>query len=32
VFFDGVNGDSPEADLQRIGPDHPVFLLEIAAR
>ena len=31
VFFDGVSGDSPDADLQRISPDHPVFLLEIAA-
>jgi deazaflavin-dependent oxidoreductase (nitroreductase family) len=25
VFFDGVSGDSPDADLQRIAPDHPVF-------
>jgi deazaflavin-dependent oxidoreductase (nitroreductase family) len=32
VFFDGVSGDSPDADLQRIAPDHPVFLLEIAPR
>jgi deazaflavin-dependent oxidoreductase (nitroreductase family) len=32
VFFDGVSGDSPDTDLQRIVPDHPVFLLEIAAR
>ncbi|HLM17785.1 MAG TPA: nitroreductase/quinone reductase family protein [Acidimicrobiia bacterium] len=30
VFFDGVSGDSSEADLQRIAPDHPVFVLEIA--
>jgi len=32
VFFDGVSGDSTDADLQRIAPDHPVFRLEIAAR
>ena len=32
VFFDGVSGDSPDADLQHIAPDHPVFLLDIAAR
>ena len=25
VFFDGVTGDSPDAQLQRIAPDHPVF-------
>jgi deazaflavin-dependent oxidoreductase (nitroreductase family) len=25
AFFDGVGGDSPEAELQRIAPDHPVF-------
>ena len=25
VFFDGVSGDSPDADLQRIAPDHPAF-------
>ena len=28
VFFGGVGPDSPEADLQRIAPDHPVFLLD----
>ena len=28
VFFDGVGPDSPEADLRRIAPDHPVFRLE----
>ncbi len=28
VFFDGVGGDSPDADLQRIAPDHPVFKLD----
>ena len=27
VFFDGVSADSGEADVQRIAPDHPVFLL-----
>ena len=25
VFFDGVSGDSPDDDLRRIAPDHPVF-------
>ena len=25
VFFDGVSGDSPDTELQRIAPDHPVF-------
>jgi deazaflavin-dependent oxidoreductase (nitroreductase family) len=25
VFFGGVSAQSPEADLQRIAPDHPVF-------
>ena len=24
-FFGGVGADAPEADLQRIAPDHPVF-------
>jgi deazaflavin-dependent oxidoreductase (nitroreductase family) len=32
VFFDGVSADSPDAELQRIAPDHPVFRLDIAAR
>jgi len=27
VFFDGVTADSDEGDVQRIAPDHPVFLL-----
>jgi deazaflavin-dependent oxidoreductase (nitroreductase family) len=27
IFFDGVTAASPEDDLQRIAPDHPVFLL-----
>jgi deazaflavin-dependent oxidoreductase (nitroreductase family) len=27
VFFDGVTADSEEHDVQRIAPDHPVFLL-----
>ncbi len=27
AFFDGVGPDSPEADLLRIAPDHPVFRL-----
>jgi deazaflavin-dependent oxidoreductase (nitroreductase family) len=28
VFFGGVSASSPEADLRRIAPDHPVFRLE----
>lgn len=27
VFFDGVGAKSPESELRRIAPDHPVFLL-----
>lgn len=27
AFFDGVGPDSPEAELQRIAPDHPAFKL-----
>jgi deazaflavin-dependent oxidoreductase (nitroreductase family) len=27
VFFDGVSADSKEEDVQRIAPNHPVFLL-----
>jgi len=27
VFFDGVGPDSPEEELVRIAPDHPVFRL-----
>jgi deazaflavin-dependent oxidoreductase (nitroreductase family) len=30
VFFDGVSADSPEADVVRIAPDHPVFRIEAA--
>ena len=29
VFFDGVSGDSPDAELQRIAPDHPVFSIAL---
>ena len=29
VFFDGVSADSPEADVVRIAPDHPVFRIAI---
>lgn len=29
VFFDGVSADSPDAELARIAPDHPVFRLQI---
>jgi len=28
VFFDGVGAKSPERELQRIAPAHPVFLIE----
>jgi deazaflavin-dependent oxidoreductase (nitroreductase family) len=27
VFFGGVGPDSPEAELRRIAPEHPVFLI-----
>ena len=30
VFFAGVDGDSPDSELQRIAPDHPVFRLTIS--
>jgi deazaflavin-dependent oxidoreductase (nitroreductase family) len=29
VFFDGVSGDSPDAELQRIAPEHPVFRISV---
>jgi hypothetical protein len=28
AFFDGVDPDSSDAELQRIAPDHPVFKLD----
>jgi deazaflavin-dependent oxidoreductase (nitroreductase family) len=28
VFFDGVSAKSPDEDLKRIAPRHPVFLIE----
>jgi deazaflavin-dependent oxidoreductase (nitroreductase family) len=28
MFFAGVSADSPEADIARIAPDHPVFAIE----
>ena len=28
VFFHGVGADSPESELRRIAPDHPVFRIE----
>lgn len=31
IFFGGVNADSPEADLVRIAPDHPVFAIDRAS-
>ena len=30
VFFSGVSADSPEPELRRIAPDHPVFRVEAA--
>jgi deazaflavin-dependent oxidoreductase (nitroreductase family) len=27
VFFDGVDADSPESELVRIAPNHPVFVI-----
>lgn len=30
VFFGGVGPDSPDAELRRIAPDHPVFRIEKA--
>jgi deazaflavin-dependent oxidoreductase (nitroreductase family) len=30
VFFDGVSAKSPDEDLKRIAPNHPVFLIEPA--
>jgi deazaflavin-dependent oxidoreductase (nitroreductase family) len=32
VFFDGVSGQSSDADLRRIAADHPVFLVESVSR
>src|SRR5438067_5975466 len=31
VFFGGVGADSPEEDVRRIAPDHPVFRIETPA-
>lgn len=28
VFFEGVSANSPESELRRIAPNHPVFLVE----
>jgi deazaflavin-dependent oxidoreductase (nitroreductase family) len=28
VFFNGVSADSPEEDMRRIAPDHPIFRIE----
>jgi deazaflavin-dependent oxidoreductase (nitroreductase family) len=30
MFFDGVGPDSPDDELRRIAPDHPVFKLSLA--
>jgi deazaflavin-dependent oxidoreductase (nitroreductase family) len=29
IFFGGVSADSPEEELKRIAPDHPVFRIEM---
>jgi deazaflavin-dependent oxidoreductase (nitroreductase family) len=31
VFFDGVSAESPDEDLRRIAPKHPVFRIELSA-
>lgn len=31
VFFGGVGADSPDSELTRVAPDHPVFRIERAA-
>ncbi|MBV8983182.1 MAG: nitroreductase family deazaflavin-dependent oxidoreductase [Acidimicrobiia bacterium] len=31
VFFDGVSSDSPEEEVRRIAPDHPVFRIQPSA-
>ena len=28
VFFEGVSGGAPEAELRRIAPNHPIFRIE----
>lgn len=28
IFFDGVSADSPDSELRRIAPNHPVFRIE----
>jgi hypothetical protein len=28
VFFDGTDADSPEEDIRRIAPAHPIFRVE----
>jgi deazaflavin-dependent oxidoreductase (nitroreductase family) len=28
VFFDGVSADSPDEELRRVAPEHPVFRIE----
>ncbi|HET6309473.1 MAG TPA: nitroreductase/quinone reductase family protein [Candidatus Nitrosotalea sp.] len=30
IFFQGVSADSPEEELRRIAPDHPVFRIDPA--
>ncbi|GAB7102287.1 nitroreductase family deazaflavin-dependent oxidoreductase [Streptomyces phaeofaciens JCM 4814] len=32
VFFNGIGPDSPEAELRRIAPDHPVFRITVTNR
>ncbi len=30
IFFQGVSAESPESEVRRIAPDHPVFRIETA--
>jgi F420H(2)-dependent quinone reductase len=32
VFFDGTSASSSDEELRRIGPDHPIFRVEIEGR
>jgi hypothetical protein len=31
VFFDGVGPDSPDDEMRRIAPDHPVFRVTVTS-
>jgi len=32
IFFSGVSADSPEDEVRRIAPEHPVFRIEVGPR